>query len=522
MVRAASLLAGVLVLSVNLALAACGADEAGPSTTAPPAPTDQPPVTPPPDAGTPVVDDGVVVSHNRQTRGAWISTVYNGTWPSATGLSAADAKAELLNIFDRLASARMNTVFLQVRSEADALYASSVEPWSRFLTGTQGQDPGWDPLAFAVEEGHRRGLEVHAWLNPYRAQVSKTSTVASTHITNTLPSAMRTYGNQVWMDPGVPEVRARILTIVADILTRYDVDGIHFDDYFYPYPVAGATFDDNVPYNAYKAGGGTLTKDDWRRNNVDTLIHETGDRIALLRANARYARFGVSPFGIYRPGTPEGITGLDAYATLYCDPVKWMNEGWVDYLAPQLYWPTTQAAQAFGKLVTWWASIAKPERPIFVGHDATKAGTASWSLDEYDAQMTLVAAERPHNALGSVFFSAKPLVDDQAGLRTALAAKHWTTAAAPPPLPIAFAEPGGAPPEVVFDGVRLLVSVPEGARTVAFYHKRDGAYVLEHLLQARVDPTSLKQEMTVAPGEWAVSTIDRRGVETRGAPVLVQ
>lgn len=476
-----------------------------------------PPATP---AGPDAPDDrSVAVSHARELRGAWISTVYNGTWPSKTGLTPADAKAELTKILDALASARMNAVFFQVRAESDAFYPSSIEPWSRFLTGKQGQDPGWDPLAFAIEEGHKRGIEVHAWMNPYRGLVSTQIEVAPTHVTKQLASAARPYGSLLWMDPGVPEVRAHILDVVRDILQRYDVDGIHFDDYFYPYPVQGQTFDDAAPYDAYKNGGGTLSKDDWRRSNVDTLVRETSEEVTKTRASAR---FGVSPFGIYRPGTPPGITGLDAYATLYCDPVRWMDEGWVDYLAPQLYWPTTQTAQAFGKLVAWWAGIAMPGRSIFVGHDATKAGQAAWPAAEYDAQMTLVAAERSRGVRGSIYFSAKPLVTDQAELRTTLVEKHWTLPASTPPLAIASLEPAGAPP-LVSAGVRsATVTTATNVRSVAVYRERaPGVFAIERLVPVMSSASGAQVTVELEPGAWALSVVDRRGVESRGTRVMI-
>jgi uncharacterized lipoprotein YddW (UPF0748 family) len=465
-------------------------------------------------------DEGVAVSHTRELRGAWISTVYNGTWPSQTGLTEAAAKAELLGILDALASARMNTVFFQVRAESDAVYKSTLEPWSRFLTGTQGQDPGWDPLGFAIEEGHKRGIEIHAWLNPYRGLVSTAIAVAPNHVTKTLASAVRSYGNLRWMDPGVPAVRAHILDVVDDIVTRYDVDGIHFDDYFYPYPVAGQTFEDDAPFSVYQGTGGALDKNDWRRSNVDALVRETNEHVLQVRSSVR---FGVSPFGIYKPGTPAGITGLDAYATLYCDPVKWMNEGWVDYLAPQLYWPTTQTAQAFGKLVTWWSGITTPGRSIFVGHEATKAGTGAYTLTEYDAQMKLVAAERPNGARGSIFFSAKPLVTDQAGLRTALATTHWATPAATPPLAIAVAEPAGLAPKVVATTGGATVTVPPSSRSIAIYRARpDGVFAIDRIVGLVASKAATDVRVELGAGQWALSVLDRRGVESRGGRLTLE
>jgi uncharacterized lipoprotein YddW (UPF0748 family) len=512
----ASLRSTVVLGAALLSFVACAAEDppgGAPTSSETPRPAEP---TAGPDASTP--DEGVVVAHDRELRGAWISTVYNGTWPSETGLSMQAAKAELAGIFDALAGARMNAVFFQVRSESDAVYASKLEPWSRFLTGEQGEDPGWDPLSFAVEEGHKRGLEVHAWLNPYRGLVSAKIAVAPTHVTRTLAGAARPYGTQVWMDPGVPEVREHILEVVKDIVTRYDVDGVHFDDYFYPYPVNGATFGDDAPFTAYKDGGGSLSKDDWRRSNVDALVRETAEAVAETRASVR---FGVSPFGIYRPGVPDGVTGLDAYATLYCDPLKWIDEGWVDYLAPQLYWPTTQKGQPFGKLVTWWASQAKSGRSIFVGHDATRAGEGAFPLEEYDTEMKLVAAERANGALGSIFFSAKPLVTDQAGLRTMLATKHWSTPAATPPLASAVGEPPGPAPKVAATAGGATVSVPSGARALAVYRERtDGVLSIDRLVP--VAGPSAEATVALDAGRWAISALDRRGIESRGARVTVR
>ncbi len=511
----AVLLSFVAVLWAAAVSSACAADD-DPSAPAPSSPAeDMPPAARPDEPGEPAeAGEHAAVAHERELRGAWISTVYNGTWPSKTGLSPAAAQAELVGIFDALAAANMNAVFLQVRPESDAVYASSIEPWSRFLTGTQGKAPGWDPLAFAVVEAHRRGLELHAWLNPYRGLVSSAIAVADTHVTKTLAPHAVVYGNQIWMDPGAPLVRAHILDVIRDLLARYDVDGIHFDDYFYPYPIAGTGFDDDASYAAYTGAGGTLAKDDWRRSNVDTLVRDAGALIAKERPDVR---FGISPFGIYRPGTPSGVTGLDAYAALYCDPVKWMAEGWVDYLAPQLYWPTTSTGQPFAKLIAWWAGLASDGRSIFVGHDATKVGAAGWPLAEYDAQMKLARAERPRGVRGSIFFSAKPLVADELGLRTALATDPWAKPAATPRLALA---PAGTPePPVVARAAGSITVAPGGGgpvRAVAIY--REGALV--RLVPAAAPPAPTAVELP--PGRSIVSVIDRAGRESAGTVVDVE
>lgn len=531
---------------LGIGIAACsgeGDDAPASSGDVPPAartPNDEKPATPVVDGGGVAPDGSVVVSHERELRGAWIATVHNSTWPSKTGLDQATAKAELVKILDALQEARLNTIFFQVRTESDALYASTIEPWSRWITGKQGQDPGWDPLSFAIDEGHRRGLEVHAWLNPYRGIASTQSDIAPNHITKMLPSAAVAWGPGLWMDPGVPEVRAHILDVIRDILMRYDVDGIHFDDYFYPYPEAGSTFNDAASFSKYTAAGGMLGKDDWRRDNVNKLVAEVWSEVAKTRADAR---FGISPFGIYRPGTPPGITGLDAYAAIYCDPLAWMNAGTVDYLAPQLYWPTTQTAQAFGKLVTWWGSIAKNSRSIFIGHDATRAGEGPFTISEYGTEIDLVRAERPHGVLGSIFWSASPLVSDKAGLRTALAQKHYTSPAAPPPFAVASENiksgkeiPPG-PPLVMGEVKHVTVQVTPSSsmpssstasstpiRSIAVYRASGaGGFVLDRLVPAKADPaTPDRQSIELDPGRFAISLIDRRGVESRATTVTVE
>lgn len=515
-------------LLISLAVAGMPACASETFETASPEP---PPVEPQPDpAPSPAPGPGtepappapVAVAHERELRGAWISTVYNGTWPSKTGLTMAAAQAELVALFDALVAARMNVVFLQVRPESDALYASALEPWSRFLTGVQGQSPGWDPLAFAIQAGHQRGLEVHAWVNPYRGITSTSVTRAANHVTKMLPDRTYPYGAQLWMDPGAPEVRAHILDVVRDLVTRYDVDGLHFDDYFYPYPVAGTPFPDDVTYDAYTSSGGTLARADWRRANVNMLVREVSELVAKLRPDVR---FGISPFGIHRPGVPAGITGLDAYAELYCDAPTWMAEGWVDYVAPQLYWPTTRTAQAFGKLVTWWAGLAGNGRSVLVGHDLTRLGDAEWPVSEIGLQMKLSRAERPKGLRGNVFFTAKALATDTLGVRTELVKSYWTESVATPPL----ASASGAtlaPPVLTAAGRDVTLGAPappsdEGVRVRAWaVHRREGeTWKLAELVSAQ--PGASTASVTLPRGDYAVSVIDRRGVESAGARITL-
>lgn len=457
----------------------------------------------------------VHVEHPRELRAAWVATVFNLTWPSRTGLSESAARAEMRAILDVMAELRMNAVVLQVRPESDALYRSSLEPWSRFLTGTQGNDPGWDPLEAWIEEAHPRGIEVHAWMNPYRGMASATAPRADDHITRTLEQHAHPWGSTIWMDPGAAEVRAHVVAVARDIVSRYGVDGLHFDDYFYPYPDGSRVFPDDATYAAYLEGGGTLSRADWRRDNVNALVREVSAAVAAVRDDVR---FGISPFGIHRPGMPEGITGLDAYATLFCDAPHWFAEGWVDYLAPQLYWPSTQTAQAFGPLLTWWASLSRDAgRAVFPGLNLAQLGSSSaWTLEEIRTQIELVRAARELGAWGTILYTIEPVMEDRLGVRAMLRDELYTEPAATPPLASARGA-SIAPPSVRRDGTSSTLSPPDGVRLRAFaIYRSDGeAWALERLIASDGSTT-----VELEPSIHAVSAIDRRGVESPA--VIVQ
>jgi uncharacterized lipoprotein YddW (UPF0748 family) len=307
----------------------------------------------------------------REFRAAWVATVANIDWPSKPGLSTWDQQRELLAILDRAAALNLNAIVLQVRPGFDAFFASPYEPWSQFLSGRQGRapEPPWDPLAFAVEQAHKRGLELHAWFNPYRAAYTKDSLPARTHVSQTNPNLVRQYGRFLWMDPGDPEVRRRSVRAIVDVAKRYDVDGVHIDDYFYPYPENDAAgkkidFPDAVTYARYEKAGGTLAKDDWRRDNVDKLVEALYKGVHAVKPSMKV---GVSPFGFWRPGNPPQIKGFDAYAEIYADSKKWLERGWLDYLAPQLYWPIKPPDQSFPVLLDWWLAQNTKHRHIWPG-----------------------------------------------------------------------------------------------------------------------------------------------------------
>jgi uncharacterized lipoprotein YddW (UPF0748 family) len=348
----------------------------------------------------------------REFRGAWVASVANIDWPSRPGLSSWEQQAELIAILNRSVALNLNAVILQVRPAADALYDSRYEPWSAYLTGVEGRapEPYYDPLTFAVDEAHKRGLELHAWFNPYRARhASARGTQARTHLNATKPELVRTYGRYQWMDPGEPSVRAQTLRVMLDVVKRYDVDGIHIDDYFYPYPEIGADsvaipFPDSASYARYVRGGGTLERNDWRRENVNVLIRDIYRRTKALKP---WVKVGISPFGIWRPGTPPEIAGFDSYDKLYADSRKWLREGWVDYFVPQLYWPIAQTAQSYPTLLRWWMSENVKNRHVWPGHNTSRAAGTVWLPDELLEQ---IRATRAANAGGDIHFSMRALM----------------------------------------------------------------------------------------------------------------
>ncbi|NEB02353.1 family 10 glycosylhydrolase [Streptomyces sp. SID13726] len=379
--------------------------------------------------------------HPRRTttemRGVWLATVSNRDWPSRPGLTAAQQRAELIGHLDRAAADRLNTVFFQVRPTADALWPSPYEPWSQYLTGTQGKNPGWDPLGTAVTEAHKRGLELHAWFNPYRVanHADPTKLVAS-HPARRHPDWVVPYGGKLYYNPGMPEVRAFVEAAILDAVRKYPVDGVHFDDYFYPYPVAGQTFDDDAAYDRH--GGAFPNRADWRRDNIDQLVRETAAGVRRVRPAAR---FGVSPFGVWRNAATDPLgsdtrAGVQSYDDNFADTRKWVREGWIDYLVPQLYWNIGFAAADYAKLVPWWAKQAQGSRTrLYLGEALYKAGDpaqpAAWQ-DPAELSRHLTLARRHPQVGGHVFFAARELASDPIGAMARVVADHYQEPALPP------------------------------------------------------------------------------------------
>ena len=456
----------------------------------------------------------VPVAHTREFRAAWVATVSNINFPSATGLPATAMQDELLGILDTVQATGLNAVVFQVRPECDAVYSSPLEPWSRYLTGAQGEDPGVDPLQFLVDEGHARGIEVHAWLNPYRAKANLNSQLADDHIASVLSQYAYEYSTTLWMDPGAKEVQDQLIAVVADLVSRYEIDGVHFDDYFYPYPVDGVDFPDDSTWQAYQDGGGQLSRADWRRDNVNAMVETVGITVADLKPHVRY---GISPFGIYRPGIPEGIAGFDQYEGLYADPLLWMQEGWVDYLAPQLYWPTTQTAQAYGVLIEWWSSITTGGRYIFAGNYLSKLGTEDkWSLDEFKQEILLSRQYAGAGSQGNIFFQIAPLQANLLGVTDAFKTEFYPSPALTPPI-AALVGQAVEPPAVGLDGGQASLShaAPDSLRAWVVYAQSGQDFVIDRVVPAQTTTIDL------SPGTWAISAAGKHGVESQGVLVTV-
>ncbi|KAB8196681.1 family 10 glycosylhydrolase [Nonomuraea phyllanthi] len=366
----------------------------------------------------------------RQLRAMWISSVANIDWPSRTGLSVSAQQSEFRAWLDLAVRNRMNAVMVQVRPTADAFWPSPYEPWSQWLTGTQGRNPGYDPLAFMVSEAHARNLELHAWFNPYRiANHDDPSRLVSTHPARQHPDWRFAYGGKLYYNPGIPEVRDFIEDAIMDAVSRYDVDGVHLDDYFYPYPVSGQSIPDADTYDRY--GGSFGNVGDWRRDNVNLLVRELDQRI---HATKPHVAFGISPFGIWRNAATDPLgsrtSGLQSYDAIYADSRQWVKQGWVDYLAPQIYWHIGFSTAAYEVLTAWWSDVVRGTGvQLVVGQAAYRAGAsgqdAAWQ-DPAELSDHLTDNRSHPEVAGDVFFSAKDVRADRIGAITRLVNTHYT------------------------------------------------------------------------------------------------
>ena len=366
----------------------------------------------------------------REFRAAWIQSV-NGQF---RGMPTEKLKQNLIGQLNSLQKAGINAIIFQVRPEADALYASRLEPWSRFLTGVQGKEPEpyWDPMQFMIDECHKRGMEFHAWINPYRTKTTLKSELAPNHVYNIHPEWFVTYGDQLYFDPALPESRRHICMVVSDIVSRYDVDAIHMDDYFYPYPIKGKDFPDDASFARF--GGGFSNKGDWRRSNVNVLIKKLHETIREIKP---WVKFGVSPFGIYRNESSDPLgsktKGLQNYDDLYADVLLWAREGWIDYNIPQIYWHIGHPVADYETLVKWWARNTE-NRPLFIGQSVMNtvqnADPKNPSINQLPRKMAL---QRAYQTIGgSCQWPASAVVENAGKYRDALIAEYHKYPALPP------------------------------------------------------------------------------------------
>ena len=366
----------------------------------------------------------------REFRAAWIQSV-NGQF---RGMPTEKLKQNLIGQLNSLQKAGINAIIFQVRPEADALYASRLEPWSRFLTGVQGKapEPYWDPMQFMIDECHKRGMEFHAWINPYRTKTTLKSELAPNHVYNIHPEWFVTYGDQLYFDPALPESRRHICMVVSDIVSRYDVDAIQMDDYFYPYPIKGKDFPDDASFARF--GGGFSNKGDWRRSNVNVLIKKLHETIREIKP---WVKFGVSPFGIYRNESSDPLgsktKGLQNYDDLYADVLLWAREGWIDYNIPQIYWHIGHPVADYETLVKWWARNTE-NRPLFIGQSVMNtvqnADPKNLSINQLPRKMAL---QRAYQTIGgSCQWPASAVVENAGKYRDALIAEYHKYPALPP------------------------------------------------------------------------------------------
>jgi len=463
----------------------------------------------------------------REVRGMWIASVYGGDWPGDPEAPVAKKKARYRALLDSAKAKNLNTVFMQIRPAGDAFYPSSHEPWSVWLTGTPGKDPGWDPLKFLIDEAHARDLEFHAWFNPYRVgEDNDRRKLAPTSPARRNPSWAVKYGKYLWYDPGLPQVQDLASDAVMEVVDRYDIDGVHFDDYFYPYPSDG-DFPDEATYKKY--GRGFKNKGDWRRDNVNRLVRRLSVQIKEAKP---WVKFGISPFGIWRNKSnhPDGsaTNGLDSYAQIYGDTRKWVKEGWLDYVLPQLYWAIGDSRADYAVLVKWWSDLVRGTGvQLLIGQAGYRMGESSFASGPDQISRHLTLNRRYPEVRGDVYFSARDYTSDKKGFVSALLRDHYKRPALIPPSEGGRtpAAPASVTAERVDGGVR--VSWKGDATSYAVY-RGDGrgaecAAVKPSELLTSTRGTSIV-DTTARPGKtytYRVTALDRTHRESGPAKAAV-
>ena len=488
------------------------------------------------------VIDTMMLMHapKREFRGVWVATVANIDWPTKPGETTDQQQVEFLTLLNAHQKAGINAIIFQVRPAADAFYAKGTEPWSKWLTGKQGTPPNppYDPLAFAIAEAHKRGMELHAWFNPYRATLDTNySALSPQHITNLKPEWFFQYGGQKVFDPGIPEVRDYIVKVILNVVDNYDIDGVHMDDYFYPYHIKGQTINDAQTFAKY--GAGFTDVNDWRRNNVDLLIKMLSD--SIHKHNPRM-KFGISPFGIWanKSQNPEGsdTRGGDSYYGLYADSRKWVKEGWIDYINPQLYRPLNDKLVAFNTMVDWWSNNTYG-RHLYIGHAAYRLLENKLAAFKKPAEMpceVMYVRENPR-VQGSVFFSSNSLVKNPLGFADSLKNNYYRYPALPPVMLWLDSIPPNAVQqftgEISAKGVLLNWQTPLPAKDkepvygYVIYRFNENEKIdldnPEHILRISYNQDTTFEDSKTQPGKtylYVVTAIDRLKNESERSPTI--
>jgi uncharacterized lipoprotein YddW (UPF0748 family) len=428
MLKKKSILSAMLIISVILSLCSTAWGQT---------PVSGEPFTNEPISSEPVANDPASNDSEEEFRGVWIASVANTNWPSKKGLTAEEQKNEFIHLMDEVEAMNLNAAIVQIRPVADAFYPSKLNPWSEYLSGKQGEDPGYDPLAFMIDEAHKRGIEFHAWFNPFRVSTTLGDkewdelSVMKTH-----PEWVEKYGGMLWLNPGIPEVREYAIESVMEVVRGYDIDAVHFDDYFYPYPVGKAEFPDKAEHKAYQ---GEITDiGDWRRENINSFIK--GMHEAIKGENPD-VKFGVSPIGVWRSKTVDengsDTTAKGSYDTIYADTAKWVKEGWMDYVAPQIYWDFSFEAAPYPKVLAFWTKLAEenPNVHLYIGHGVYRVGAkGAWS-DPEEIPRQLALNKESGMVKGVIFYNINSLLKNPLSIRDYLTETLYTQVASIPGMP---------------------------------------------------------------------------------------
>ncbi len=440
----------------------------------------------------------------REFRAAWVATVYNIDWPSKPGLSAATQQAEMRNLIARAAEYKLNAIIFQVRPNADALYFSNIEPYSHWVSGTMGKSSGYDPLAFCIQEAHRNGIEVHAWFNPFRALPNASLPTSSSHVTRTNPSEIKSFLAYKWMNPASNFARKRALDVMIDVARRYDIDGVHIDDYFYPYPELD---NNNNPKKQFPDGKSPAA----RRGYVDDFVKQMYSSLKQVKP---HLRIGISPFGIWKPGIPSGTTAsINAYEHLAGDSLKWLKNGWCDYLSPQLYW-RINSPQSYTRLIQWWRAESEStssRRPVWPGIATDRVASTTDPGRPASEIINQVNLSRSvgKNWAGHIHWSMKALIQNRGNVTTNLKSSTYATPALVPPMTWVSSKAPAAPAVALSNN---------GGNLVASWKPIPG--VSKYAVQVRIGNTWQSVSVTYAnsiqlkgnPSAVAITAINRSGV----------